>query len=544
MIGFASFTAAGALAHVWSNTPGARYNERAMNWSFWLLAVGLTIMVVDLTAAGLVQSQIWVSRAPWMDSVRAASPYWLTRIVSGFPIIAGFILFWIGLLTGPRNPVESNATQIQPVYEEDSGSASRNSRPGPSILSYAFAVAFVAGFGFFVLSFVALGIIPAVQLEAANKKTAPPFRQPLTVSEQHGRLIYGREGCAYCHTQQVRSVPADIQRFGAPTAAWETTYDYPQLWGTRRIGPDLARESGLRSDDWQFAHLFNPRSTVPDSIMPSYPWMFEGSAARPTSEAADLVAYLRSLGREHELAQSPGHALQASIGMQLTSMQDTEGQSPAEIPETLPRITIAGLDDSAPRFSASESSDPDRIAHGRVVFEHNCSGCHGLDANGNGIASPGLLPKPVNLRSEHFSAAHLATVLWDGVYGTAMPAWRQLDKEDLGDLAAYVRSLQSNEVTASMPDRDRTAAQQTYEAHCVSCHGERGRGDGSAAGALKPSPVNFHVRQPSTERAYTVIRDGIPGSSMPAWKTVLTEEQVKLLVPYVQQFYDKELAPP
>src|SRR5919108_507459 len=116
--GLASFTAAGALAHVWRNTPGARYNARAMNWSFWMLAVGLTIMVVDLTAAGLVESQIWVSRAPWIDSVRAAAPYWLTRMFSGFPIIAGFILFWIGLVTGPRNPVESKATQMQPTYEE------------------------------------------------------------------------------------------------------------------------------------------------------------------------------------------------------------------------------------------------------------------------------------------------------------------------------------------------------------------------------------------------------------------------------------------
>jgi cbb3-type cytochrome c oxidase subunit III len=165
-------------------------------------------------------------------------------------------------------------------------------------------------------------------------------------------------------------------------------------------------------------------------------------------------------------------------------------------------------------------------------------------ASPNGIASTGLLPRPVNLRSEHFSDAHLATVLWDGVYGSAMPAWRQLDKEDLGDVAAYVRSLQSNEVTVSVSDRDRTAAQQIYEAHCVSCHGESGRGDGPAAGALKPSPVNLHVRQPSAERAFTVIHAGIPGSSMPAWKTVLTEDQIKLLVSHVQQFYDREITSP
>src|SRR5439155_10931339 len=84
----------------------------------------------------------------------------------------------------------------------------------------------------------------------------------LTASEQRGRVIYGREGCAYCHTQQIRSLAADVRRFGAPTEPWETKYDYPQLWGTRRIGPDLSREFNLHSRDWQLTHLYNPRLVV------------------------------------------------------------------------------------------------------------------------------------------------------------------------------------------------------------------------------------------------------------------------------------------
>jgi cbb3-type cytochrome oxidase subunit 1 len=103
MIGFASSIAAGALAHVWSSLPGARYNAWAMGWAYWLLALGLAMTLIDLTAAGLVEGQLWVSRAPWIDSVRAMYPYWPTRTVSGIPILAGFLLFWIGLVTGPRN---------------------------------------------------------------------------------------------------------------------------------------------------------------------------------------------------------------------------------------------------------------------------------------------------------------------------------------------------------------------------------------------------------------------------------------------------------
>ena len=246
MIGFASFTAAGALAHIWSKIPGARYNERAMNWSFWLLTVGLTLMVVDLTAAGLVEGQMWESRAPWIDSVRAAYPYWFTRILSGLPIIAGFLTFWAGLVTGPRNgtaSANSNALKESTAasLEDESQQPHGDNHETPSILGYAFVVAFVAGFGFFVLSFVVLGILPAMQLQAEINRTAPDSMQPLTASEEHGRIIYGREGCGYCHTEQVRTITQDVQRFGAPTAAWETQYDYPQLWGTRRIGPDLSR---------------------------------------------------------------------------------------------------------------------------------------------------------------------------------------------------------------------------------------------------------------------------------------------------------------
>ena len=537
MIGFGSFIAAGALAHVWKNIPGARYNERAMNWSFWLLAIGLAIMVADLTAVGLVEAQMWVSRAPWIDSVRAASPYWLTRVFSGLPIIAGFILFWVGLITGPRNELKAARPAPEPAPQPPAAVSPH----APSILSYAFVVAFVAGFGFFVLSFVALGVVPAVQLQAEIKRTAPHFTQPLTASEEHGRVIYGREGCAYCHTQQVRTIAADVRRFGGSTEAWETTFDYPQLWGTRRIGPDLAREHGLRNDDWQYAHLFNPRSTVPDSIMPGYPWMFNGSAAKPTSDALDLIAYVRSLGRERELAGGSGDRL-VDHGMGM-AMDMTASQGSQSVPETRPRITMMGVDDSAPLFLASQSSDPGRIAHGKVVFAHNCSGCHGADADGKGLASNSLLPKPIDLHSDHFSDAHLATALWDGVYGTAMPAWRELDKDDLTDLTAYVYSLESNQVAVSLPDVAFAAAKKTYDAHCLSCHGENGRGDGPAAGALKPSPVDFHVRQPSTERAWNVLNDGIPGSSMPGWKNVLTQDQLRSLVPYVQQFYEsnKEL---
>lgn len=540
MIGFASFIAAGALAHVWSSLPGVRYNARATGWSYWLLAIGLSLMVIDLTAAGLVEGQLWVSRAPWIDSVRAMYPYWLTRAISGIPIIAGFLLFWIGLLTGPRNAVPSAlaSAKNKTVGVSYAGEKSREPRHlfhgTPSILGYAFVIAFVAGFGFFVISFVVLGILPARQLQAEIDKTAPRSMQPLTAAEAHGRVVYGREGCAYCHTEQVRVIVADVVRFGAPTAPWETQYDYPHLWGTRRIGPDLSREHGLRTDDWHFAHLFDPRSTVPDSIMAPYPWLFNGSSAKPNQDGLDLVAYLRSLGRERELAGDSGNE-QVDHGL---AMEMSSGYSAHGIPDTRPLIDTGGINPDAPDFKATGELEATQVQRGRTVFQHNCSGCHGANADGKGIARPGLLPVPVDLHQDHYSDAHLATILWDGVYGSAMPPWRQLDKSDLTAVTAYVGSLGAHEAPVSMSRQDLDTASKLFAQNCVHCHGDHGRGDGPAAGALKPSPVNFYVRRPSPERARTVIEQGIPGSSMPAWKGKLSGDERNLLARYVQSLYD------
>lgn len=102
MLGFATFAAAGGLAHVWQRIPWARYNARALEWSYWLLFAGVILMVTDLTIAGLVEARLWQSAAPWLDSVRAARPYWIVRTGSAIPIAAGFLSLLAGFTTGPR----------------------------------------------------------------------------------------------------------------------------------------------------------------------------------------------------------------------------------------------------------------------------------------------------------------------------------------------------------------------------------------------------------------------------------------------------------
>ena len=120
MLGFATFAAAGGLTHVWQRIPWARYNHRAMAWSYWLLFTGVIIMVTDLTAAGLVEARLWQSAAPWLDSVRAARPFWLVRTLSAIPIAAGFVALLVGLTTGKRGAgmdAVRDSIGVEPIQE-------------------------------------------------------------------------------------------------------------------------------------------------------------------------------------------------------------------------------------------------------------------------------------------------------------------------------------------------------------------------------------------------------------------------------------------
>jgi cytochrome c oxidase cbb3-type subunit 2 len=110
-----------------------------------------------------------------------------------------------------------------------------------------------------------------------NKDTTTPVEglKPLNAVQLEGRDIYIREGCHVCHTQMIRPFRAETERYGPYSVSGEFVYDHPFLWGSKRTGPDLARVGGRYSDEWHRAHMYNPRDVVPESVMPSYPWLFE-----------------------------------------------------------------------------------------------------------------------------------------------------------------------------------------------------------------------------------------------------------------------------
>ena len=135
-------------------------------------------------------------------------------------------------------------------------------------------------------------IVPLFRIETTIEKVSGI--RPLTPLELTGEQIYIRENCSSCHSQQIRPLRDEVERYGHYSLAAESMYDHPFLWGSKRNGPDLARVGGKYSDEWHTAHLTRPRDMVPESIMPSYAFMKDHAAN--FLKISDLMRAYRTVG--------------------------------------------------------------------------------------------------------------------------------------------------------------------------------------------------------------------------------------------------------
>lgn len=392
-------------------------------------------------------------------------------------------------------------------------------------LRMSYLAASIGGAGFFAMSVLLLGVWPGRVLERQIRATSPAHPLPLTASEQRGRLIYGQDGCAYCHTQQIRYLDRDVKRFGAATLAWETIFDYPQLWGTRRIGPDLSRVSSVHSADWEFAHLYEPRAMVADSVMPPFPWLFDGAPERPRQSARDVVAYLDTLGRNRELAGKEGEA-HARANCECS---DDEKHQAFDSRLLSASASMPRREGDVPKLSVAAD-----LKRGRQLYARNCASCHGPRGEGNGPGAAGLRPHPTNFAAHEYTLDRLGFALWNGVAGTAMPAWRDLTPQELADLAAVIREFHDR---ASEPARVSDAGRQTYEAQCAQCHGESGAGDGPASNRFAVSASNFRTGRPAFETSLRAVREGVEGTAMAPWAPRLSNDDMRAVAEFVRGFF-------
>ena len=281
---------------------------------------------------------------------------------------------------------------------------------------------------------MAMAVLPGIWLS----QTPPgPGVAPLTPQQDAGRRVYVAEGCSYCHTQQVRPLATDTV-FGRPAAPGDFTYQTPELLGSERTGPDLSN-IGVRQPSavWQFLHLYEPRSVVPQSIMPAFPWLF-----RVVDKAPDNVA---AVPLPKALAPPRGVVIPTERAMALLAYLQALKQ-PA-----LPDAGTAQAAATPPAAATTPPADAFDAAAGATLFAANCSACHGDQGAGVPGAFPALAGDAVVNKDD--PAKQIRTVL-HGLsgqtvggtkYDVAMPPFADvINDQQIADIIDHERSSWGN----------------------------------------------------------------------------------------------------
>lgn len=287
-----------------------------------------------------------------------------------------------------------------------------------------------------------MGVLPGISLS----QTPPgPNVKPLTAIEMEGRNVYVSSGCSYCHTQQVRPLPQD-KVFGRPSAPGDFAYQTPELLGSERTGPDLTNIGARQPNSvWQYIHLYNPRAVVPESIMPSFSWMFDVVDKAPPGVTP--VPLPKAYAPSHGVVV-PSRQAQALLAYLLSLKQTPWPES-----KGVANDHVAGPAPSADAGHAAPTSisGGDDAKKGQQLFSTNCSACH--QESGEGL--PGAFPalKGNAVVNDADATMHIHTVLFglqgatvDGVkYESPMPDFGgTLSDSDIANIINYERNSWGN----------------------------------------------------------------------------------------------------
>jgi cytochrome c oxidase cbb3-type subunit I/II len=273
------------------------YSTRLANVHFWLATLGILFYAIPLYVGGITQSLMWreftaegALRYPnFLETVVRIVPMYVLRVVGG-------TLFLVGACVAVYN-LYRTARQGLFIAQEQAQAAPL--LPNPAALGSSWHRRLESRpVRFAVLTFVTVAIGGVVEFvpTAVIRSNIPTIAAvtPYTPLEVEGRDLYIREGCVGCHSQMVRPIRAETERYGEYSKAGEYVYDHPFLWGSKRNGPDLHRVGRKYPDTWHFVHMKDPKATSPGSLMPGYPWLYD--RALDTSHAEGKIITLRRLG--------------------------------------------------------------------------------------------------------------------------------------------------------------------------------------------------------------------------------------------------------
>lgn len=543
--------AIGGLYYVWPRVTGRElWSNRLASWHLWLTITGFSAMALMLTAMGFVQGSMLEHSVNFVDTLNELKPWWVARSLAGATMDIGLILMLFNFYRTAREgkPI----TTEEPETSHWAADTAVQVRGKGNWIETPSTVLLVAGVGLFSAAVVVQGIMPWLMPETRTASVEDPVTKAViqvadyTPLEQRGRLVYIREGCWYCHSQYVRPVTGESFRWGPVSQAGEYAHDRPHLFSTRRIGPDLTRIGRKYGDGWHIAHHWEPRDVVPDSIMPSFPWLFEpvkGDAPpQLNGDGKALVSYIQRLG---------------------TSIGDwREGFIPTRL--------SAGM-----ALNIDPQDQHELQSLGKTVFERRCVGCHGARGDGNGPSARFLDPKPRDFTRGIFkfrstpgkdslpTDADLFITITHGLWGTGMPTWQDLPERERLAAIQYLKTFSDRwqretvaqpitvppESVVAAPSIEQGKALFHGQAGCFVCHGSGGGGDGPLAASLNdvwghpvrpanltlPAGVQGGVKLGHDgAHLFTTIMTGVGGTPMPSFAGQLAPDEVWDIVHYVQ----------
>ncbi|HEY2685963.1 MAG TPA: cbb3-type cytochrome c oxidase subunit II [Steroidobacteraceae bacterium] len=372
-------------------------------------------------------------------------------------------------------------------------------------------VILIAALGFYVLAMTSQGLIPYLEKSLTRPETLTDVEGHVvptphrTEIENLGRKVYIREGCWYCHSQFVRPVNRDTDKWGPVSQAGEFIYDVPQMFGTRRIGPDLSREGNRRSDEWHYAHHWDPRSVEPESMMPAYSWLFTTNAQHDQ----EVIKFIETYDKNHDgrvtkseldaIGQRPANF--ADLDRWPVNADGTHGDGIIDMHDygPIPSEEMVGVEaymqkigtaigdwrtwEAWPAIHRTPPTDPLvlRESRGKAIFEIKCSGCHGKYGNGRltedtrsstnfNAAYHFLNPQPRDFTAGSFKSRttpsgalptdeDLFRTISRGIRkGQIMPAWGNaadghvIPEQDRWDLVDYIKTFSTRFKSEAVPE--------------------------------------------------------------------------------------------
>lgn len=326
------------------------YSTKLANIHFWLGTLGIIFYALPMYFSGFTQGLMWKEFTPdgflkypnFLETVTQIVPMYALRALGGSLYLIGvFVMIYNLLKTGYAGSFIKNEAAEAPALKKGEKEEVHNWH---QVLEGKAAL-----FTVLTLIVVAIGGITQIVPTLMVKSNIPSIASvaPYTPLELTGRDLYIKEGCVGCHSQMIRPFRSETERYGEYSKAGEFVYDHPFLWGSKRTGPDLHREGGLRSDGWHYLHMLDPRQMSPGSIMPPYPWLLENTYDKESIPAK--INAMRTLGVPYEEgfeeeAIAAAEAQAQEIVKRLAEKENIEASPDSEIVALIAYLQRLGTD--------------------------------------------------------------------------------------------------------------------------------------------------------------------------------------------------------